>query len=79
MDWIKDRMPTEEEQEQSDIGFIICVSGRDTGDNELDHAIYMGVFYEDGKWYTDDGWLDSETHPLTVHGWMLPPRWEEER
>ena len=54
MDWIKDRTPTEEEQAQTDNGFIVCISG--TANNRTyDHAIEMKVYYEHGHWYDDDG------------------------
>lgn len=78
MNWIKDRVPTKEEQAQTDNGFIVCISG--TAHNRTyDHAIEMKVYFENGHWYDDDGWIDTETDDITVHGWMMPPSWEEER
>ena len=37
----------------------------------------MKIYYEHGHWYDDDGWIDTETDDITVHGWMMPPSWEE--
>ena len=55
---------------------IVCISG--TAHNRTyDHAIEMKIYYEHGHWYDDDGWIDTETDDITVHGWMMPPSWEE--
>ena len=83
--WITDRDPTPEEVEQAgDIGFILCISG------QIDNAGYIHAvdmcdnYFEDGKWYlhgahpskiTIDG---EEIERYTVHGWMLPPVWDDE-
>lgn len=77
MEWIKGRPPTEEELEHNDIGFIVCISGS-LGHRTYDHAVVLGMFYvTDGSWYTEDGWIDTSLGDITVHGWMLPPKWEE--
>lgn len=78
MQWIKDRTPTEEEQEQTDKGFIVCISGK-ANNRTYDHAIEMKIYFERGRWHDDNGLIDTETDDITVHGWMLPPRWEEGR
>lgn len=73
--WIKDRMPTEaEEEEVFGTGFILCISGK-RKNITYDHAIIMGPEAEvkDGKWYING----LQARGITVHGWMLPPDWEE--
>lgn len=71
--WITDREPTPEECEDAgDIGFILCISGRD-GNRIYDHAIVMELnTYEDGKWYL---YGVEKADTVTVDGWMLPPEW----
>ena len=73
--WITGRTPTEDEVEAAgDIGFIICISG--TNDTQTyEHAVDMdGNYYDDGEWYLH-GVKMPET--ITVHGFMLPPEWED--
>lgn len=73
-EWITDRTPTNNEiEEAGDVGFILCVSGK--RDNfTYEHAILMyDNFYEDDKWYIFGVADDS----LTIHGWLMPPAWEE--
>ncbi len=76
-EWITDRNPTEEEcEEAGDVGFIVCISGQ-RGNEQFHHAIIMdGCWFgdhEDERWLIE-GWDQCD---LTVHGWMLPPTWEE--
>ena len=75
--WIKDRNPTPEEvAEAGDTGFILCISGKDSVWDSVtyDHAIILREnFFEKGSWYIE-GMKDEA---LTVHGWMMPPGWEE--
>ena len=83
--WITDRDPTPEEVEQAgDVGFIICISGK-LGTCVYQHATDMqDNFFEDGRWYLHGG-LPNKTSGLQgdeyemykVHGWMLPPVWED--
>lgn len=73
--WITDREPTDDEVEYAgDCGFILCISGT-RGSQRYDHAIVMDDnYYEEGRWYLGGTGL---TDDITVHGWMLPPAWEE--
>ena len=72
--WITDREPTEEECESCDAtGFIVCISGPD-GSITYDHAIDMTEnYYDHGEWFIHGCKKDG----ITVHGWMLPPSWED--
>ena len=76
--WVTDRVPTPDEREEAgDTGFIVCVSGC-MGNWTYDHAICMGdCFYEPetGGWAVNGLLVDST---ITIHGWMMPPEWEEE-
>lgn len=74
--WITDREPTEEENLDTDIGFIVCITGDGPYKRRYHKAVVMGVFYEHGRWYDDDGWIDTERYNQQVLGWMMPPRWE---
>ena len=71
--WITDRDPTPWEVEQAgDVGFILCISGKEMNVS-YDHAIDMTEnFYENGHWYQRGAVMDDN---VTVHGWMLPPYW----
>lgn len=73
MKWITDRNPTPEEvKEAGDTGFIVCISGHH-GWSDYDHTVDMiENTFERGEWYIHG----FKTQGLTVHGWMLPPKWE---
>ena len=73
--WITDREPTDDEVKYAgDCGFILCISGT-RGSQRYDHAIVMDDnYYEGGRWYIRGG---GRPDTITVHGWMLPPAWEE--
>ena len=72
--WITDRNPTPEEVEAAgDVGFILCISGEYVAQT-YDHAIDMSSnFYEDGDWYVHG----VKAKWATIHGWMMPPSWED--
>lgn len=73
--WITDRTPTEDEvKEAGDVGFILCASGWRTPTVEYDHAILMFCnYFEDGEWYIEG----VGQHNIVIHGWMMPPSWED--
>lgn len=73
--WIKNRMPTEAEKEEAfGTGFILCISGK-RGAITYNHAVIMDPEAEviDGKWHING----LQARGITVHGWTLPPSWEE--
>lgn len=72
--WITDRDPTSAEcRYAGDSGFILCVSGKE-GKQTYDHAIMMEeCYFEEGVWYI----CGVKWESAVVHGWMLPPSWEE--
>ncbi len=72
--WELYRNPTEEEcRKAGDVGFIVCVSGK-RGKQTFDHAIMMtDCTFEDGRWYVNG----ISSRGLRIHGWMMPPSWEE--
>ena len=73
--WVTDREPTDDEVEYAgDCGFILCISGT-CYSQTYDHAIVMDDnYYEEGRWYIRGCGMPDN---ITVHGWMLPPAWEE--
>lgn len=73
--WVTDRVPTQEEVEEAgDVGFILCVSGKDKNWN-YDHAILLGSnYFEHNVWFMENV---HEAKRIIVHGWMLPPSWKE--
>lgn len=74
--WNINRNPTEEEcEEAGDVGFIVCVSGKNKN-QVYDHAIMMGEnYFYDGIWHIKQAHGDLR---LTVHGWIVPPGWWQE-
>ena len=74
-EWVTDRPPHPDEcEEAGDVGFILCVSGC-MGNWTYDHAIMMGDNSYEHGWVIGGIAADSS---ITVHGWMMPPEWEEE-
>ena len=72
--WITDRVPTAEEIAYAgDTGFILCISGANDSQRYY-HAIVMGDNYYEDRWYIGGVGKSDE---ITVHGWMLPPAWED--